>query len=391
METLLHTEVQDWLKKNADADVRLLALKKNPFPEIPYPDLMNQILAREKCRHKLPLWFGTDGILYPEKISIEQSSSQATAEFKASLVSGDSLFDATGGFGVDDHYFAQKMKTVVHCEMNQALSETVSHNANILGDGNLEPICADSSEFLTSSDRTFDWIYVDPSRRNDKKGKVFLLADCLPNVPESLDLYFEKAPNILVKVSPMLDISQGISELPNVSAIYVVALENEVKEVLFVLDRNFNAKPQWFTINLESSQSELFPWSDFDQSAPIGSISNYLYEPDAAIRKAGVFDEVGVKFGLRKLHRNTHLYTSDELVKCFPGRSFLVNQQITYTKSEMKPALYGQKANVAVRNFPETVEQIRNKWKISDGGDRYCFFVTDSTNDKIVLFCSKIS
>ncbi|RYG41604.1 MAG: class I SAM-dependent methyltransferase, partial [Chitinophagaceae bacterium] len=325
MKHLLEQKVQDWIKLHTGEDVRQLALRKNPFPSIPYPELLNQVEARQKCKSKLPLWYDTPGIIYPPKLSIEQSSSQATASFKATLVNGNTLFDATGGFGVDDHFFAKQFKSVIHCERNAALSEVVSHNVKVLLAENIESICSDSTVFLTATGNNFDCIYVDPSRRHESKGKVFKLSDCEPNVPDLLELYFSKADSILIKSSPMLDISVGLQELTNVWGVHVVALAGEVKELLWLLKKGFSGQYRLFTVNLESAVPDTIEWKTAATPAPVTSVSNFLYEPDAAIRKAGAFDEVAHRFGVSKLHRHTHLYTSDELVTGFPGRTFKIN------------------------------------------------------------------
>lgn len=390
-DALLRPEVQRWIREQMASEIHKLALQKNPFPDIPYPILVNQVAAREKCRQKLPDWFSTQGILYPEKLSVEQTSSEVTAVFKSELISGKSLFDATGGFGVDDRFFAQKFDRVVHCEQNPELSQIVNHNAQVLGTDNLEAICADSSDYLEKTAQTFDWLYVDPSRRHESKGKVFRLSDCAPNVPELLDLYFKKADSILLKTSPMLDISTGLSELKNVAAIYVVALANEVKELLWLLKNGFDGPVRLFTANLRSDYPETIEWSGAEQTAPLLLPSTYLYEPDAALRKAGVFEEIALKFGLGKLHRNTHLYTSETLLNRFPGRTFKIDRLIPYQKNDMKTFLQGGQANVSARNFPESVAQLRTKWKIRDGGETYAFFTTDLHNKKIVLLCSKLN
>lgn len=389
MDDFLTDEVQNWLISHEGADASKLALKPNPFPNLNYPELLAQLSAREKARLKLPTWFSHRNIVYPSKISVEQTSSEATADFKASLVSGDSIIDCTGGFGVDCHYFAKRFKAVFHCETDAALSQIVGHNAMVLSDENIVTINADSSEYLQKTNDSFDWIYIDPSRRNDRKGKVFLLADCLPNVPENLDLYFSKADNILIKVSPMLDISQAISELRSVKKIIVVALQNEVKELLLLLEKGFSGRAGIFTVNLESPADTLFEWEE-TETATLSHPLQYLYEPDAAIRKAGVFDAVAKKFGLKKIATSTHLFTSEKLIADFPGRIFTIETVLPYSKSEMKQHLSSTKANVSIRNFPETVEEIRKRWKISDGGNRYAFFISDSENRKIVLLCAKI-
>jgi hypothetical protein len=388
---LLNPEIQSFINKNIDENVGKLALQKNPFPEIEWISILNQIEAKTKSKTKLPNWFITKNIIYPSKISIEQTSSEKTADYKAGIVSGDSLIDLTGGFGVDDYYFAKKMKKVAHCEINPELSNIVKHNFEQLNVTNISCYAGDSLEILAEIKKKWDWIYIDPSRRNDAKGKVFMLQDCQPNVPENIDLFFEYSDSILIKTAPLLDISAGLSELKNVNAIHIVAIENEVKELLWELHKDYSGKINIKTVNILKDKMDTFNFilDDSSESPKYGLPQKYLYEPNSAIMKSGGFDEVGSFYNLNKLHKHSHLYTTSTLIP-FPGRIFEIEKSIPYHKIEMKNYLEGTKSNVTVRNFPETVESIRKKWKIKDGGNQYCFFTTDENDNKIVLICKKI-
>jgi THUMP domain-like len=387
---ILHSDIQEFINSNLEQSIFKLALQKNPFPDIEWSEIINQIACKNKAKTKLPDFFDVENIIYPSKISLEQTSSFKTAIYKSEIVSGKSLIDLTGGFGVDSYYFSKKVTEVIHCEINPELSKIVAHNFKQLSASNIECFDGDSFNFLKDRKQKFDWIYIDPSRRNDAKGKVFMLKDCLPNVPELQDFYFGFTDNILIKTAPILDISAGLSELKNVKSIHIIAVNNEVKELLWEIKKDFVGKIQMKTINF-SNEIEVFEFelhkneliSDFDLP------KKYIYEPNSAIMKSGGFDEIGIQFELQKLHQNSHLYTSD-FIKSFPGRVFEIENSIEYSKSEMKKHLANLKANVTVRNFPESVEEIRKKWKIKDGGNRYCFFTTDINDNKIVLICKKI-
>jgi hypothetical protein len=388
--SILSEEIQDFIYKNSYADVNKLALQKNKFSNSDWITILNQIAAKQKAKNKLPTWFNTSNIFYPSKVSIEQTSSEKTAAYKSGLVSGDTLIDLTGGFGVDDFYFSKKVNQVTHCEINTELSEIVGHNFEQLQVKNIEYFAGDSSEILASLNQKFDWIYIDPSRRNDAKGKVFMLKDCLPNVPELLDFYFNFANNIMIKTAPILDITAGISELKNVKSIHVVALENEVKELLWILEKNYSEKIEIVTSNLTKDTASSFTFELGNSSISNFSLpKKYVYEPNAAIMKSGGFDEVTANFKVSKLHQHSHLYTSETLID-FPGRVFEIENCFEYNKQNMKSFLENKKANITTRNFPETVENIRKKWKIKDGGTIYCFFTTDVNNNKIVLLCGKL-
>ena len=388
---ILKHEIQAFINANVGKSISKLALQKNPFPEVNWITILNQIEAKTKAKDKLPNWFLTKNIIYPTKISIEQTSSEKTASYKASIVSGDSLIDLTGGFGVDDYYFSKKIKNVAHCEINLELSAVVKHNLEQLNVSNIVCYAGDSLDTLNSLNTRWDWIYIDPSRRNDAKGKVFLLKDCLPNVPENLDFYFNNSDAILIKTAPLLDISAGLSELQHVKAIHIIAVENEVKELLWELHASFFGNTTIKTINLTKDKTDTFDFIlNEDSKFPNFSLpQKYLYEPNSAIMKSGGFDEVGSFYNLNKLHKHSHLYTSADLIS-FPGRIFQIQNSFPYNKTEMKSFLENTQANITTRNFPDSVESIRKKWKIKDGGNLYCFFTTDENNDKIVLICTKI-
>lgn len=389
VEFILQKEVQEFINKHLFTDVQQLALKKNPFPELDYKLLLNQIVSKGKAKDKLPTWFETEGIVYPEKISIEQTSSEKTAKYKANLVSGESLIDLTGGFGIDDYYFSKKISRVVHCEINPELSEIAKRNFEKLGTHNIECSTGDSFDYVEKSTSKFDWIYIDPSRRSSIKGKVFLLADCLPNVPELLSFYFEKSDRILIKVAPILDITSALNELQFVKRIHIVSLDNEVKELLFELEKNYNGTIDIKTIDFGKTITQFDAiLAEETPNLQFGLPQKYLYEPNSAVMKSGNFDLISSRFNLAKLHPHSHLYTSQKLID-FPGRVFEIESNFGYGKENLKP-FQNQKINITTRNFPETVENIRKKWKIKDGGDRYAFFTTDLNNQKIVLICKKI-
>ena len=257
---------------------------------------------------------------------------------------------------------------------------------------NIQCIAGDSSEILATLNQKFDWIYIDPSRRNDAKGKVFMLKDCLPNVPELLDFYFDFAENIMIKTAPILDISAGLLELKNVKAIHIIALENEVKELLWILEKSYSKAIEIITCNLTKDTAVEFAFELGNSSVSNYSLpKKYLFEPNAAIMKSGGFDEITAQFEVGKLHQHSHLYTSDTLID-FPGRAFEIETNFEYNKQNMSRnfGMENKKANITTRNFPETVENIRKKWKIKDGGNGYCFFTTDANNTKIVLLCNKL-
>ena len=387
---LLNNEVQEFINSHLNSDIVSILLKGTTFPNVETKELIEQIEAKKKCEKKLPIWFKTSNIYYPNKLNIEQTSSEVTAKYKSNLITGISLIDLTGGFGVDSYYFSEHFNEVIHCEIHKSLSEIVRHNYKMLN-RTIKTINCDGIQFLEENDTTFDWMYLDPSRRNEHKGKVFFLRDCLPNVPEHIDLLFQHSKNIMIKTSPLLDISVGIDELKFVKEIHIIAVENEVKELLWILESNFEGDITVTASHLAKNGTETFSLKLKDEVEIEAEYSNpltFLYEPNSAILKSGAFKSVSAQLKVFKLHPHSHLYTLDRLIE-FPGRRFKIEMILPYSKSILKTEL-PKKANVTVRNFPETVSQIRKKFKICDGGDCYLFFTTNMDNEKIVVVCSKI-
>lgn len=387
---LLSKEIQEFIHSNLNTDVSKLALQKNKFPDIEWAIILNQISVKQKCKSKLPTWFNTKNIFYPNTISIEQTSSEKTAFYKSNLVNGETIIDVTGGFGVDDYYFSKKFKSVTHCEINEELSNIGSHNFKLLGANNITCLKGDSALILQTLKKRFDWIYVDPSRRNCAKKKVFMHKDCLPNIPEMLDFYFEFTDHIIIKSSPLIDISLGIFELKHVKTLHIIAIENEVKELVWILNKTYGGEIAITTCNISKGKEEKFSFTHKKLGVVEYSLpKKFLYEPNAAIMKSGGFDVITGEFNVYKIHRHSHLYTSEILLD-FPGRIFEIETNFDYNKKNMKSFLENTKANITTRNFPENVANIRRKWNIKDGGSTFCFFTTDLNSNKIVILCKKL-
>ncbi|MEM7486318.1 MAG: class I SAM-dependent methyltransferase [Bacteroidota bacterium] len=368
-------------------------LLKNPiFEGVSQKELAEQLEAKKKCKDKLPTWFNAANIYYPNKLNIEQTSSELTANYKSSLVAGKTLLDVTGGFGVDSYFFSKKFDSVLHCEIDKELSEIAAHNFRILGQNNIKCIAINGIDYLKNHQQKFDWLYIDPSRRDDSLGKVFKLQDSLPNLPLHQKLLFNRASKILVKTAPLLDISQSLKELEFVKEIHVIAVDNEVKELLYILEYGFEEEITIKTINLTQNKETPFSFKLNEEQSTISEYGNpqqYLYEPNSAILKSGGFKSVGKRFGLKKLHQHSHLYTSQSLVD-FPGRRFKIQKVLPYSKKTIKKLALG-KANITIRNFPMSVTEIRKKHRIKDGGDIYLFFTTAMDETRIILSCKKVN
>ena len=384
---LTNKNIQDFIRNYKD-HLSTLAFKGSPFPAIEIQELLQQIESRRRIENKLPTWFKSEGIIYPPKLNLEQTSSEITAAYKASLVNGKTLADITGGFGVDSYFFSDKFEAVSHFETNVELSKTASNNFKVLDKNNIKCFPEDGIKAILNT--SFDIVYADPSRRHDSKGKVFFLKDCEPNIPKYISEILHNCKQLILKTSPMLDISIGLDELSYVSQIHIIAINNEVKELIWIIEQSATNTPDIKTVNFSKEGVEKFDfcWHQ-EANAALDFASEYLYEPNAAIFKSGAFDLISERFALNKLHRNTHLYSSEKRID-FPGRRFKIDEVIPYSKAGMRTIGMIKKANISIRNFPESVETLRKKWKITDGGNKYLFFVTNMDDKKEVLVCSKI-
>ena len=388
---LLHIDIQEFINNHLHSDISELLLKGIPFETVDSKLIIEQIEAKKRCQKKLPTWFNAENIYYPNKLNIEQTSSEITAKYKSELVSGKTLIDLTGGFGVDAYYFSKQVENVIHCEIDSGLSKLVKHNFEALQVSNMLCLNENGIEALKRIDKSFDWIYIDPSRRDSSKQKVFLLTDCEPNIKVYQGLFFKYSQNVLIKTSPLLDLSATLLDLKHVKEIHVVAVNNEVKELLWILERDFEGNTKVKTVNIKKNQLQNFEFNfknETEATAIYSQPLTYLYEPNAAVLKSGSFNSVSEILNIPKLHKHSHLYTSEVLVN-FPGRQFKIEKILPFNKKAFSKEKI-TKANITTRNFPLSVNDIRKKLKVKDGGQLYLFFTTNVNDDKIILVCSKV-
>lgn len=390
---ILQTEIQQFINDHLKDDPSKLLLKHKEISGVSFAKIMEQIQAKAKCEKKLPTWFYTENIYFPNKLNIEQTSSEQTANYKATLLKGKAIIDLTGGFGVDCYAFAKKFQQVTHCEISEELSKIVTHNYKTLNVDNIQTVAKDGIAYLQQTSQTYDCIYVDPSRRNDVKGKVFLLEDCLPDVVTHQDVLLKHSKTVLIKTSPLLDITNGLRALKHVKEVHIVALQNEVKELLWLLDSSHTSTDVKIkTVNLTSTNNEYFNFQlskEKQIAAAYGLPKQYLYEPNTAIMKAGGFSSIAHAFQLEKLHQHSHLYTSNELID-FPGRRFKIQRILPFNKKVIKKELQIRKANITTRNFPVSVAAIRKKLTITEGGTDFLFATTLFSDSKVIIHCLKI-
>jgi len=388
----MNEETSQFILEHAVDNVHQLALQAARFPLVDMALAIRQINGKQKIKTKVPLFYNNNSILYPVQLSLEQSSSESTAKYKSSLCEGNSLTDLTGGFGVDCCFMSGRFKNVRYVERNKDLCDLASHNFKALGLTQIEVINAETEKYLNEMP-VVDWIFIDPARRSSAGKKVVLLSDCEPDVSALSSVLLKKASRILIKLSPMMDVTAAVRELPNTAEIHIISVENECKEVLLLLDQEKHIQQHIKTINFgKNNKVDVFEFlQNGETDAKIryaSSVQAYLYEPNASIMKGGAFKLVAERFGLYKLHKNTHLYTSNQLITDFPGRVFEVQNTFGSSKSELKELMGKiQKANITTRNYPLPVDELRKKLKIKDGGDIYLFACTFDNDQKEIIQC----
>ena len=376
---ILNKEVQNYINANLETDLHSLLLKKSPFSEVSMQEMVQQIKGKKVAQRKFPFLL-KENIVFPPNLNLEQASSQSTAEFKADNLNGKKFLDLTCGFGIDAYFLSRNFEEITLVEKNPELLDLVKHNWEILNkkatfvNENLE-------HFLAKNSERFDVIYLDPARRDSEKNKKFLLEDLSPNLLEIQDQLLEISSQIIIKLSPLIDISYLISVLKNVAKIQIIAVRNEVKELIVFLEKARKGDDVEIScINLESDDAE-FAFQFKEEKTAVSAFSEpqqFLYIPNNAVLKSGAFNLVSQFFNGKKLHPNTHFYTSDKRIERFPGRVLEINM------IDSKHIRKGEKYNIISKNYPLSPDEIKKKYKILDGGNCYLIF-TQTQNRKIIL------
>ena len=381
----------EFIRIHANDDVRQLAFLGKKYPEVDMMYALDQIAGRQKAKIKIPSWAAIDGIVYPPHISMEQCSSEPTARYKSKIAGkGNRLVDLTAGFGVDMAFMSAGFQEAVHVEQQAALCAISSANYQRLGLNHIQVVCSDGVGYLHQMEHA-DVIFIDPARRDQHGCRTYGIADCTPNVLEIIDEMLEKAHRVMIKLSPMLDWQKAVADIGRVSEVHIVSVGNECKELLLVVRREESEKVRVFCVN----DNQVFS-CEMGDSHPLTSspshLPTFLYEPNASIMKAGCFNLLSQRFGISQPDANSHLYLSDHVIPDFPGRGFAIDSITTMNKRELKEALSGiTKANIAVRNFPLSVAELRKRLKLKDGGEVYIFATTDAQKGHLLLVCRKIS
>lgn len=386
---LLREEVQEFIRIHEQDDTNQLVLSHRELFGLPSSLVADQIIGRRKAKSKLPEYYEATGIIYPPGINLEQSSSTATAKFKANICQGLRALDLTGGMGIDTLFLSRQFQHITYVEPSEKLLAIARHNHGILNARNITYVHDSAESFLEKQDQKYDLIYIDPSRRTNQNSKVVLFKDYQPEILILLPHLISLSSLVMIKASPLLDIQQGVSELSQVCNVYVVAVENECKELLFLCgSQDQEAKIHAVDLDLNGSVKSWLTFLKSEEAAVKISFSEplaFLYEPNAAIMKAGAFKTVAVQFDLKKLAPNTHLYTSNKLVANFPGRAFSNKAEIKGRAAEIRQWFPDLKANVTTRNYPLRPEQLKHKLKLKDGGEKFLLALSGTSKTHLIV------
>ncbi|UFH32717.1 RsmD family RNA methyltransferase [Chryseobacterium sp. C-71] len=371
-------EIQNYINANLNSDLHSLLLKKSPFPDVSMQEIVQQIKGKQVAQKKFPFLL-KDGIIFPPQLSLEQSSSDKTAVYKSKILKGKKFIDLTSGFGIDAYYLSENFDEITLVEQNPELLEIVEHNWSVLNK-KAKFVNQKLEDFLGGNTEKFDVIYLDPARRGQQKNKVFLLEDLSPNILEIQDKLLSISKQVVIKLSPLIDLKYLVSVLKNISKIDIVAVKNDVKEIVVFLTADISKSIQCHCINLESGESDFqFQFGDEENAyAEYAEPEKFIYIPNNTLLKAGIFNLISERFRLEKLHPNTHIYTSNTKIENFPGRIF--EMEVVDGKQIKKKGQF----NIISKNYPLKPEEIKKKYGLKDGGNDYLIF-TQSKKGKLIL------
>ncbi len=383
----MNKETLQFIEENKDKNVHSLALLIHNFPNVDKKWALQQIIGLQKIEKKVPTFYENRDILYPVRLSLEQSSSEITALHKSKQITGNTLFDLTGGFGIDSYFLSQSFERTIYVERNEELCTIAKHNFKALNNPKIEVINESATTFLEKTEFLADWIFIDPARRSHTGQKVYYLDDLEPNILELESLIFSKTERLMIKLSPMIDIAVLRQQLPQINEIQIVAVNNECKELIAIVDKTVEQPFTVKTFNYAKNRVEKLEYNEEDRVGEryAEQVKSYLYEPNSAILKAKAYDILSTIHKVEKLHKHSHLFTSEECLTGFQGRCFQVEKVYEFNKKGIKALLSDTKqANLSTRNFPLSVEKLKKRLKLKDGGECY-LFATTLLNEKTVL------
>lgn len=380
-------EVAEFIQTHAQKSNAELALLLSKRTDLPKEYIINQINGKQKSPSKFPFLTAFPNYTFPSPRAFSQASSEKTAKYKAGILKANKVLDLSGGMGMDSYFFSQHASYSDYIELNETLVETAKSNFETLNASSIHCHHSSAEDFIAQTTAQYDLVYLDPDRRSAKE-KAFRIDDCEPNVAELLPQIWTKSTHCIIKLSPMLDITQALNELENCKAVYVISVENDCKELLFLLEKDFVGESIIYCENILKTEQQSFNFnlqSEKDSITSFIDISNYLYEPNASVLKSGAFKSVANHFGVNKLATHTHLYTSTDLVQSFPGRKLRVIEV-----SKPKKGLI-EKANVICRNYSMNPDQLKKKYKIKDGGNMYLYACSLADGTKQFILCELVN
>ena len=390
-------ELKTFILNHRNDDPINLALQQNKYPHLDMKFVAQQVEGYSMAKDKLPSLALCDDFIYPPKLNREQCSSETTATFKAEeYANGKTVADITGGLGIDSIFMSKVAKSVIYIEQNEKLHNIAKHNFQALSLSNIKSHCGDGIHFLKETDKHFDLIYIDPARRDNYGHKVSAFENCTPNILNNIDLLLSKADLVLIKSSPMIDISMALSQLRNVVSTTILSVRNECKEVLFLcssktvtnsticrcINIKTNGEIDELTFSRETENTLTIPYST--------TIEKYIYDPNVSLLKGGAFKTVSYIYNVSKLHRNTHLYTSSEMIKNFPGRIFQVIKELRLSAKDITEEVSDGKAHTIVRNYPLSSQELQKKLRLKEGGNLFVIAFTKCDEKKTLLLCQKV-
>lgn len=394
---MFNEDTWQFILKHAQEDTKKLALKRNDNGLIDMKQALTQIEGYQTAVKKLPLWASNRRLVYPPRISMEQCSSETTAQYKQLLAKrllGAQnrplrMADMTGGFGIDFSYLAPLFESAIYMEQQEVLCQIARYNFPILGLSQAQVVQGDGVS-LMSEHAPYDLIFIDPARRDEMGKKTVALRECTPDLGLIQDEIMSCSPCCIAKLSPMLDIQQALQVLKHAAEVHLVSVDNECKELLVVLKRDFCGAVRFCCVNILKKETQTYQYDEPEETEAIADYTDlpekFLYEPNTSVLKAGAFKGLCQRFGVKKLHPNSHLYTSERLVRDFPGRRFRITGKYGFSKQELKELTRDiSQANITIRNFPTTVAELRKKLKIKEGGNTYLFATTLKNGQHVLI------
>ncbi len=392
IELLTSPESKKFISENESANPASLALKHSNDKKLLIQLLVSQVKSRQKAKNKLPEWYQTENIIFPHGVPMEQCSSELSAKYKSSLIKGKHIVDLTGGTGIDTYYISRQFEKATYVEQDEELCNLAKHNFNVLN-SNIKVENTLAQDYLNESKEHTDCYFIDPARRSVSNKKVIRIEECQPNLMGILPQMLRENTKVLVKFSPMLDIKNALQTIPSIKELYVVSVNNECKEILLLIEDSYQGGANINAVNITKKRTDKFTFTyqkEIETASTFSPPQNYLYEANTSILKAGGFKSIAAYFKLNKLQVNSHLYTSDTLVGDFKGRIFQIIDTIQVSRKALYKHLESGKANLTIRNFPLTTEQLKKKLGLKDGGDIYVFATTLNDGKHRLIVCMKV-